>query len=146
VIERHLSVLVCDDIRTEVTQKLILIGVYPTHIVIPHAPHQVPQLVFMITAESDVSDPMTLSAVEITFPEHEIVRIELPASGPLPEPQPGTTRWYGKFPVTVGGPTLRPGKITVRLFHEKGAMEAPGPWIITAPHSPVAQVAVTPSA
>lgn len=49
----HKYTLICDDIRQENNGKLILIGVYPGTITVPHVPFQLPSLAFFQVFESD---------------------------------------------------------------------------------------------
>lgn len=47
------SVIICDEIRTEVTGKQILIGVYAGVMLFSHLPIQIPKLVFRIQARTE---------------------------------------------------------------------------------------------
>jgi len=56
-----LSVIVCDDVRTEVTKKEILIGVYSDGIVVPKLPAVLTSLFFRIHLALQIQEQTTFS-------------------------------------------------------------------------------------
>jgi hypothetical protein len=131
-VERHAFVVVCDDLRVEINQKLIFIGVYPNHIAIPLDPFPIRQLVFYFVAESDIDDVMVPSAFEVILPGQERIRIAVPPVVAPTPPHDTFTRWAVKFPMLIQNPILKPGKILAKVLHNKGEITATCPWIVLA--------------
>lgn len=69
--EHFASFVACDDIRTEVSGKTLLIGMYGGNIIVPTLPAQIPKLVFLVKLRSSVDDPHRWMAVRIEIPGSE---------------------------------------------------------------------------
>jgi hypothetical protein len=132
--ERQATVLVADEMYFNLWGKAILHGIYQTDLGITTDPSQIPQLVFFFVIETDVSDPFHSLAVEVTLPGSEAIRNEVQIFSPevmaaAAVANPGRTRLTYRHPFLIPGPKLRPGKIEVRVIHEKGLIAVTAPWI-----------------
>jgi|SRR5208282_4581275 len=135
-IARQAFVTVCDDVRIEINGKLIMIGVYPNHIIVPAEPFVASQLVFNFYAESDINDPFTSVTLEVTLPKQPPQRMEVPLGVPAQPISPGWTRWYVRYPLTLRPAVLHFGKIVARVIHDKGELEAGAPWVLSVAPPP----------
>ena len=140
---REASVIVCDDVRTEMTGKLIVIGVYTTDIAIFSDEQMSPQLQFLFYAECDHSDPFKSIKFEVQLPGEKPAFVETANLPPPPPITSGRSRSYIRQLLTVAPATLRPGKITARVVHDRGEIPVSAGWIrkIDRPNAPTTFVA-----
>ena len=129
--DRQASVLIADDMVMSLLGKINLSGIYTSDIVIPIDPFGVPQLVFLFSLETDVSDPFQHIQLQVIFPTQQPVEMSVspPAIPPssLPEQR---TRLLMRQPFLIQQPLLRPGRIQAKVLHDKGEIDiASLPWI-----------------
>jgi hypothetical protein len=139
-IARQAFVTICDDVRIEISGKLIMIGVYTNHIIIPTEPFIAPQLVFNFYAESDINDPFTSVTFEVNLPQQPIQRVDIPLGMPAKPVNPQWTRWFVRQPMIVRPAILHFGRIDTKVIHDRGELEAGGAWILSTPPPPPAPV------
>lgn len=129
---REAYVIVCDDIRTEASGKMIIIGAYTGDIAIFADSDSSPQLTFYFRAECDVDDPFAFIRFEVTLPGEEPAVFE--AALPPPPPMPlERRRAYVRHIMRIAPATLRPGKIVAKVVHEKGEIPLSSGWISKVP-------------
>ncbi len=127
MIPRNAMALVCDDFRVEITGKYIIVGMYSGNIAIPAEPFRVNQLAFVFLIESDVSDPMSSLAIEVTLPGEPTQHMKVPLPTELrPEPLEGSTRWIHRVPMVINNPSLRVGPTVAKVIHDKGEIRVGG--------------------
>lgn len=61
----------CDEIRTENTGKLVLVGVYNDFLILPSIPFTLPKLSFMVTLRSPVEKPHRSMEIRVEIPAEE---------------------------------------------------------------------------
>jgi len=134
---REASVIVCDDVRFEVTGKLVIVGVYTADISIVSDEQPTPQLQFLFRAECDINDPFATIRFEVTLPGSEPIVAESKSLGPPPSVSAGRTRISIYQLISVPGAVLRPGKILARVVHEKGEIPVSATWITKVEPTPI---------
>jgi hypothetical protein len=128
---RQASLLVADEIFYNLHGKAVLQGIYNADLVLNAQSAVVPQLIFFFMAESDLNDPFRSVVVEVTLPGNEPIRQQVPIALPLQtSAPPGRTKIFVKWPLLIGGPTLRPGHIEAKFIHEGGEIIVGAPWIV----------------
>lgn len=140
MIERTAHVILCDDLRVEITGKYMLVGMYTGSLAIPNDEVMAPQLVFLFLISTAVEDPFQSLVCEITLPGAEPFRFSAPTAYQAnPEfIQQGARRIIHRIPVVMQQPVLRPGKTMGKVIHEKGEIEPIGlPFIVKAPILPI---------
>jgi len=113
-----ISVLMCDDVRTEASGKTIYIGAYGGTLVVSHLPCILPQLCFVLTVESDIDAvPMRM---EFAFefpgqPAADLLIVERPQGSP-PGIYPSDARYHrSMFTNTMSQPILAAaGRLKIR--------------------------------
>jgi len=78
---RHIDIIYCDDIRTEIANKISLIGIYGGDMIVSSFPAVLPKLCIVITAVTDASDPFRKLSVKITKGEKDEARADLFSTG-----------------------------------------------------------------
>jgi hypothetical protein len=141
---REASVIVCDDVRFEITGKLVIVGAYTADIAIAADEQPTPQLQFLFRAECDINDPFTAIRFEVTLPGTEPVIAESKNLGPPPGVSAGRTRISVHQLISIPGAVLRPGKILARVVHEKGEIPVTATWITKVEPSPKTEPATDP--
>jgi hypothetical protein len=131
--DRQVSLLLADDLLWSMNGKVTMIGIYGGDITIQADSMAVPQLVFLFSAETDITDPFQLFTLHIQLAGEIPVIVPIPMGSP-----PGTldaqrTRWIVRWPYLLSQATLRPGRIVAKIIHEKGELVATAPWIVRAP-------------
>jgi hypothetical protein len=130
---RQASLLVADDIFYNLHGKAVLQGIYHADLILNTQSAIVPQLIFFFIAESDLNDPFRSAFVEVTLPGNEPIRQQVPVAWPMQIPAPSErTKVFVKWPLLVGWPTLRPGRIEAKFIHEGGEIIVGAPWIVTS--------------
>lgn len=133
---RQATLLVADEIYYNLHGKAILHGIYHADLTLNASSVVVPQLIFLFMAESELTDPFRSVAVEVTLPGNEPVRQQVPVMWPAQIPaQPGRSRIFVRWPLLIGTPTLRPGRIDAKFIHEGGEIIVGAPWIVLNPPS-----------
>jgi hypothetical protein len=129
--ERTAFVTVADDIYTSYNGKLNIIGAYTQDIAIVSDPFKANQLLFVFRVETAIDDPIQTLSVEITFPGRKslVTAMTLPQTPPS---LPGRTRQALTFTIPAVYVDLRPGKIDVKVIHERGSIDVLAPWISMA--------------
>ena len=127
--DQNVSVIMCDDLRLEVSGKIIIVGMYPSNIVMPTAELVVPQLQFFFTVDFPRDAVPQRLSYEVELPGEQPQRSDVPVV--LPVFQEGHTRWMGRHALTVTSPTLRPGKIQASVITDKGVFPAVAGWVVT---------------
>jgi hypothetical protein len=128
-------VLVADEVLYTMFGKVYLNGVFTGDITIFADPTVATQLIFMFFLETDIDEPFTSLALQVTLPGNSPVQVEVPVVPP-PSPRPhGRTRQFYRWPLVIQTPTLRPGRIEAKAIHDKGEIVASAPWI-TLPQTP----------
>jgi hypothetical protein len=128
---REAFVLAADDLRTEIGGKYIIVGVYTGGIVIPHEEFVVPQLVFLITAVTDINEPFKRIAGEVTLPGAAPVKVDSKIAD-VSNPSPLARRWITRIPIFIRPAVLRStGTIYVKILHEQGETRAWGAPLVT---------------
>jgi hypothetical protein len=136
---RCASVLVCDDIRLEISGKLIIIGAYTQDIVIPSDEFVVNQIYFLFLAECQRSEPFKSLKFEVTLPGNEPVAVDMGKPPPLADDvMPERERLYVRQAIQIPAAKLRPGKIMARVIHDGGVINAGAGWIVKASPAPPA--------
>ncbi len=132
--DRQVSVLVADDIRTEISGKFVIIGAYTQDIRIASDPFYAWQLWFLFEIESDIDDPFLYLVLEVTLPEQPTVSLHVPETTlrAWSQAAPGRSRRKLTQPLVVHPAVVRPGRIIARMVHERGGTEAVAPWIALA--------------
>jgi hypothetical protein len=132
MIERTAFVILSDDLNTSFNGKLNIIGAYTQDIAITTDPFRANQLLFVFRVETDIDDPLQSLSVEITFPGQRPVINIIPLP-PNPPKTPNRTKQALTFTIPIVYIDLRPGKIDVKLIHEKGTIDVLAPWIAMVP-------------
>ncbi|MGO9771147.1 MAG: hypothetical protein ACLPSW_16690 [Roseiarcus sp.] len=127
MISRQASLIVADDMYTNMTGKQTLQGIYTGDIHIPANPSVVPQLLFYFIIDTDVTDPFKSIVIEITLPGEPTMQIPVVL---VPTPSlPDRTRQTFRVSALAQFPQLRPGRIQAKVIHEKGEIVVGAPWI-----------------
>jgi hypothetical protein len=127
---RQAALLVADEIYYNLVGKAILHGIYHSDLLIPTEPSIAPQLLFYFMMETDLSDSFKSLAVEVTLPGNAPVRQPVPITFPIPTAQhEGRARLFYRHPMLIQAPTLRQGRIIVKVIHESGEIIVGAPWI-----------------
>jgi hypothetical protein len=129
--ERTAFVTIADDIYTSYNGKLNIIGAYTQDIAIIADPFKANQLLFVFRVETGIDDPFQTLGVEITFPGQKSIVTTMPLP-PNPPRLPGRTKQALTFTVPAVYVDLRPGKIDVKVIHERGSIDVLAPWIAMA--------------
>jgi hypothetical protein len=128
------TLLVCDEIRLEMTGKLILIGTYTSDMMIPAPGFVTPQMVFFLIFEGPLAErPTEGCKFEVTLPGQkpsEWPIIFQPNPPPVPE---GRTKFIMRHGWAIQSPVLNPGHIKGRVITSKGEISVGGPWITLPP-------------
>jgi hypothetical protein len=133
---RYATLLVADELYYNLNGKAILQGIYHSDLILNSEQATIPQLIFFFIAETDIADPFRSASVEVTLPENDTIRQQVPISSPITlQAPPGRTKFFLRWPLLVSNPTLRPGRIGAKLIHEAGEMEVSAPWIVFVPIS-----------
>jgi len=127
MISRQATVIVSDELLISLTGKVTILGAYTGDIKIMQEPTTVAQLVFLFIIETSLEDPYRNLTVQVTFPEAEPVRQDIPIGVVV---SPERTRWISRWPLLIPQPILRPGRIDAKLFHEQGELTLAAPWIV----------------
>jgi hypothetical protein len=126
-------VLACEDVRIEYDGKLTAVGIFTSSIAIP-APIVVPKMAFIIHFEGSADDPLQSLSIEINFPGVEPPKkLDIPIA-PTPNVE-GQKGWKYLIPLHLANVSLNPGRIFLRIIHERGAIEA-GAGLIVIGHAP----------
>ena len=125
------SVIVCDDIRIEITGKLVLVGVYPGNLSIPQDNMQIPQLQFFFSADFPLDDVPKRLSFEVTLPGQETQKSEMDLAAPIAEPH--HTRWQIRHVLGIAGPVLKTGKVDIRVVADGNECPISSPWVVLAP-------------
>jgi hypothetical protein len=131
MIERSASFEVADDFRLALTGKSDLLGIYPGDIVIPIDGVMVAQLIIFWTIRTDANDPFKSLSLEVNFPAGTPLTYEIPLPHSIPILE-GRTFFTLRQPQLVQAISLRQGRITGRVIHERGEIVVKGPWITSA--------------
>lgn len=134
MIGRQAVMLVSDDFLMSLSGKFNLFGVYTGDIAIPNDATSVTQLVALFIAETDARDPFLSLTFEVSIPGETTLR-QLPLPFPVVQQQapPGRMKLTYRIPFLLSFVQLRPGQITGRVIHDKGAIEVGGPWVVVGP-------------
>lgn len=135
---RSAALLVADEIYYNLHGKAILQGIYHSDLTLNGPTAVVPQLIFFFMGESEMADPFRSVTVEVTLPGNEPIRQQVPVVFPMP-PLPGRSRVFVRWPLLIGAPTLRPGRIDAKLIHDKGEIIVGAPWIVQPAQPPEAK-------
>lgn len=85
---RHLEVIFCDDVRTEITGKQIYIGVYGSHLLVDEFPANLPSLSIIATAVTAIEDPFKKLVFRvIDESDGEVILEKKVPSELLPQPE-----------------------------------------------------------
>lgn len=139
------TLIVCDDVRLEMTGKAIIVGMYTTDIVIPAPEITVSHLYFLYIYECPIEERPTKLAIELTLPgERPILWDAHPGVGTVALPE--ERRWliYRQI-VPVFGGVLRPGRIETRITTDRGDIDIRAPWIVQGQPMPEAMPASEPT-
>jgi hypothetical protein len=128
--DRQASVLVSDELYITLLGKFVVHGVYTTDIVIPTEQTAAPQLIFLFQIGTDIGDLFEKLQVQVTLPGEPPRTMAIPV-GPV-TPTPERTRWLIHWPLLVQQAILRPGRIEVKVIHERGEILVSAPWITLA--------------
>ncbi len=128
MITRTASVIVCDEMLVSLTGKLTIAGLYTGDIGIASDPGTTQQLVFLFVVEGPIEDPVRTLEVEVTLPGEKAIRMPVAVTIPDQVP-PGRRNWTIRWPVLMIQPTLRPGRISAKVIHDKGEIEVATPWV-----------------
>ncbi len=66
-VSRHLEVIYCDDIRSEVGNKFSYMGIYTRELNIPSVPLLLPKLCIVVKVVSDINDPIESVVVRVVM-------------------------------------------------------------------------------
>jgi hypothetical protein len=130
----RVTVIVADDLLVSLTGKLSILGTYTGDIVVASDPMSVAQIVFLFNIEGHKNDLPRSLTLEVTLPGEQPRRLPIQAPGPDAQFLPGRTHWTIKMPFLFAPAILRQGKITTKVLHEGGEIEATGTWIVTPPN------------
>lgn len=125
------SMIICDDLRMEVTGKLFLIGVYPGNIGIPVEGSIAGQLMFFFSFDCPIEDTPANITFEIILPGERPEQATVSVN--RPEPDGKHTRWFMRQVIAVQGKTLRAGKILARVTADNAEVDISSPWIEIGP-------------
>ena len=129
---RQASVLVADEIYYNLSGKAILHGVYHGDITILQDPSSPIQLVFYFMAEADLTAPFESLIAEVKLPGSTAVRESVGLISPDTNKNKNAgclERAFYRHPLLVRMPTLRPGRIDVKMIHESGEIIVGAPSI-----------------
>jgi hypothetical protein len=129
MIERTAFVTIADEMYTSINGKQNIIGAYSQDIAIATDSFRANQIVFVFRLETDIDDPPRSLSVEITFPGQKPIVTTIPLP-PDPIKLPGRTKQTLTFAFPAMYVELRPGKIDVRVIHERGSINVLAPWIV----------------
>lgn len=133
-IARHLEVLWCDDVRHELGNKMSMMGIYGSDLVVPQVPVILPKLCAVITLITPSSDPFGDYYIRVLKDDEELLRLDGPSpdirktiaqiipTGHTDQTMISVTRAVVQIsPLTIDGPfTLR-----VRAVTDLGEMWGP---------------------
>lgn len=133
--------IIADDIRTEASGKLIVVGMYTNDIALPFEPFVVPQLYVLFTIEGDHPEHPDALTLRVTLPGEKEVTQYIPLTWPSPEralsPDDIRQRWTLKAPFPLGFCTLRPGGIRGSISVGAETVQLARFWIrLSAPPAP----------
>jgi hypothetical protein len=128
----NVYVLFCDDIRIEITGKLMVWGMYTGDILIPSDGFVVPRLQLLFGVDGPLDSKPTALEIEVTLPGSE-PRLERPAIATLPPAPEGRTRWAMRHAVLFLGQPLSPGKIKAVVRIDGNEYVPSTPWIVLPP-------------
>ena len=126
------TLLVCDDLRMEVTNKMLIVGGYTGDITINAEPFSVNTLHFMFQIDVPVADNPRTIVAEVTLPNDEPRQSSAELAPNLVVPE-GRKRWVFRQLVTFYRHNLRPGKISARVIVNDQEIDVPAPWIVLQP-------------
>ena len=128
---RQAMLLVADEIYYNLNGKGILHGIYHNDLTINSESAVAPQLIFFFIAETDLNDPFRSLDLEVILPGSEPVRHSVPVMWPIPTNPAtfGRSKIFVRWPLLIPTPTLRPGRIEAKVFHDKGEIILGAPWI-----------------
>jgi hypothetical protein len=138
IVSKSASLLVFDDMRVEISGKLLLVGVYPHDIVIPSEPFLIGQLHFFFNFRCGLDEIPKNLAFEVTLPKQKPVRMDFKIPEKINPPLEGRKNWIVRHNVPIFGTTLHAGKIGARVIADETEIDAGGPWIVLAPPVPQA--------
>lgn len=127
----NVTVLVCDEIRIELSGKLFIIGMYTGNIAIPHDDFVIPSINFLFSFDCALSDMPKKVAFEITMPGGVTNSSQLDVAPP--EIKEHHTRWYMRHALGFQNTSLRSGKIEAKIVVDDREIIAGAPWIVIAP-------------
>jgi hypothetical protein len=80
-----IDVMICDDVRQEVTGKLVIVGMYLDNIGVPHLPFSLPTLTFLCKWRVE-GGPLPSGELEVVAPSNQVLhRVTLrPPDGAAP--------------------------------------------------------------
>lgn len=129
---RRGSVLVCDDLQFGINGKWTASGIYVNDIGIAVKEQQIPQLVFIFTAETKIDNPWQSLAFEVLLPgDSAPLRTEVPFAFDHQQAHVQRTSLMIRAPLLFQQPTLRPGQIKASIVDENGETLLAAPWIVT---------------
>jgi hypothetical protein len=112
--------LVADDIRSETSGKLLIVGLYTQDIVIPLEQFIVPQLAILFAMEGAQTERHPNISFAVSFPGEEEKTIDVPLNWPdkpISDMPPDRLRWKFKYYTYVGAITLREGPISATVLY-----------------------------
>jgi hypothetical protein len=140
------SLIVCDDIRFEITGKAIIVGMYTSDIVIPAPEYTIPQLFFLYFYECPIEERPTRIAIQLTLPgQPPILWQASPAIESVAIPE-GRRGFIYRQIVPALGAVLRPGRIEARITTDRGDIDVRAPWIVQGQPMPVPNPSLEPTA
>lgn len=128
---RSATLMVCDDIRQEMSGKLIIIGVYTGDILILHDDFQIGQLIFFFTVDCDIKDTPRKTYFEVVLPDGETTSLTIDAPELIPDEQ--FTRWYIRQTLGIQNKSLRSGKIKAKVICDGEEIRMSAPAIVVPP-------------
>ncbi|MFQ5534692.1 MAG: hypothetical protein ACE5EM_07725 [Sphingomonadales bacterium] len=86
--DRYAHCLFCDEIRQEINQKLLFLGVYSNDLIVPgDVPVNLPKLAIVVWVVTSRNDPFDQITIRVTRPGQEDAEFEVPTPpGELPDP------------------------------------------------------------
>jgi hypothetical protein len=135
---RQATVLIADEMYFNLYGKGILQGIYSNDLAIPTDPSTTPQLLFYFIIETDMAEPFKSLAVEVTLPGSPPIRNFVMIPPPQwfemqAKNQSDRTRITFKHHLLIPAPTLRPGRIEMKVIHEAGEIAVTPQWVTLNP-------------
>ena len=118
------TLIICDDIRIEITGKSIIIGMYTGNLSITEEPSVITKLMFLFNVDIPLPYIPTVVTVEVTIPGVPVpLREEVKVPPPAAPIGPEHTRWIFRHAIGMQNITARSGKIVARVWVDDQELE-----------------------